>query len=86
MTEPQSKTSNHQRLEEMLFHLTPNGAVIPYSLCMDDDNNIWVSAKGGLFKLDETASKILFQRKNAFPKKIGPYTQVIHFNKKVLIF
>uniref|UniRef100_A0A915D875 Uncharacterized protein n=1 Tax=Ditylenchus dipsaci TaxID=166011 RepID=A0A915D875_9BILA len=84
MTESASKTSNHQRLKEMMCHLTPKGAVIPYNLCYDSTGQLWVSSKGGLFKLDESASNVLFERKNMFPKKIAPYTQVVHYEGKII--
>lgn len=83
MTEKPSNTSNHQRLEEMMAHLTPKGAVIPYSVCFDAAQNIWVGSKGGLFKLDKLGEKVLFERRNPFPKKINAYTQVAAFENKV---
>jgi hypothetical protein len=33
MPENFSKTSNHQRIKEMMLHLTPEKVVIPYNLC-----------------------------------------------------
>ncbi|KAI6242012.1 hypothetical protein M3Y99_00278100 [Aphelenchoides fujianensis] len=82
MTEKPSDTSNHQRLDEMLVHLTPKGAVIPYSCCFDSQGDLWVASKGGLFKFHDRA--VAFEMKNAFPKKIAPYCQVIHHNDKVI--
>jgi hypothetical protein len=84
MTEAPSKTSNHQRLSEMLSHLTPKGAVIPYTLCFDAAQNIWVSSKGGLFKMDKTGEKVLHERKNPFPKKISAYCQVVAYDNKIV--
>ncbi|KAI1719478.1 putative 36.0 kDa protein C45G9.5 in chromosome III [Ditylenchus destructor] len=84
MTEKPSNTANHQRLKEMMCHLTPKGAVIPYNICYDSNDELWVASKGGLFKMDDDASKVLFESKNEFPKKIAPYTQVIHHNGKII--
>jgi hypothetical protein len=87
MTEPESDTSNHQRLDEMLIHLTPIGAVIPYNLCYDSNGHIWIATKGGIFKFKGTEGKDeppLFERKNMFPKKIAPYCQVIAFKDKII--
>lgn len=83
MTEAPSKTSNHQRLNEMMVHLTPKGALIPYNLCFDPSGCIWVASKGGLFKLNSDGKEVLFQYKNEFPKKMAPYCQVKHHNDKV---
>uniref|UniRef100_A0A9J2PB77 Uncharacterized protein n=1 Tax=Ascaris lumbricoides TaxID=6252 RepID=A0A9J2PB77_ASCLU len=84
MTEKPSNTSNHQRLDEMFIHLSPRGATIPYSLCIDRDNNVWVASKGGLFKFDTDGKNVLFERRNPFPKKISPYCQVLHYDGKVI--
>lgn len=84
MAEPPSNTANHQRLKEMMVHLTPKEAVIPYTLCTDCEENIWVASKGGLFKLDRTGQTILFERKNPFPKKMAPYTQVLYTAGRVV--
>uniref|UniRef100_A0A915BP44 Uncharacterized protein n=1 Tax=Parascaris univalens TaxID=6257 RepID=A0A915BP44_PARUN len=84
MTEKPSNTSNHQRLDEMFIHLSPRGATIPYSLCIDGDNNVWVASKGGLFKFDTDGKNVLFERRNPFPKKISPYCQVLHYDRKVI--
>ena len=83
MTEKPSKTSNHQRLKEMMCHLTPEKAVVPYNVCFDNSNNLWVSSKGGLFKFDSTGSRVLFHLKNDFPKKMAPYPQIIVHQEKV---
>lgn len=83
MTEAPSNTANHQRLDEMLIHLTPAGAVIPYNLCFDSDGHIWVATKGGIFKFQKKGEPPLFERKNMFPKKIAPYCQVLAFRDKV---
>lgn len=83
MTEPPSKTSNHQRLNEMMCHLTPKGALIPYNLCFDPSGCIWVASKGGLFKLDSEGKEVLFEKKNIFPKKMAAYCQVVCHNEKV---
>ncbi|VDK57806.1 unnamed protein product [Gongylonema pulchrum] len=81
MTETLSTTANHQRLEEMLIHLTPHGAKVPYSVCVDSQGHIWVAAKGGLFKFDRSAN-VLFQEKNEFSKKASPFCQVLHYQGK----
>lgn len=86
MTEQPSNTSNHQRLDEMLIHLTPVGAVIPYTLCVDSNGHIWVATKGGIFKFKSKNEPPLFERKNAFPKKIAPFCQVLAFRDKVCYF
>lgn len=83
MSEADSKTSNHQRLNEMLIHLTPKEAVVPYNLCIDSNDNYWISSKGGLFKLSSDGLTVLYENKNMFPKKIAPYTQVIYKEEKV---
>uniref|UniRef100_A0AC34EZT8 Uncharacterized protein n=1 Tax=Panagrolaimus sp. ES5 TaxID=591445 RepID=A0AC34EZT8_9BILA len=84
MAEPPSKTSNHQRVEEMMAHLTPKGATIPYNLAFDSDNCIWVASKGGLFKLNPEGDKVLVENKNIFPKKFAPYCQVVIHGNKVI--
>uniref|UniRef100_A0A1I8A8S1 SGL domain-containing protein n=1 Tax=Steinernema glaseri TaxID=37863 RepID=A0A1I8A8S1_9BILA len=84
MTEKPSDTSNHQRLKEMFLHLTPQGAVIPYGICMDSNEHIWVASKGGLFKFDAKEKKVLFERKNPFPKKMAPYCQVLYHDNKIV--
>lgn len=84
MTERPSNTSNHQRLQEMFVHLTPCGATIPYSLCIDDEGNYWVAAKGGLFKYDSEGKKLAFERKNPFPKKVSPHCQVLCHDRKII--
>jgi hypothetical protein len=84
MTEPPSKTSNHQRLNEMMAHLTPKGATIPYNLSFDSENCIWIASKGGLFKLNPEGDKVMVEKKNIFPKKYAPYCQVIVHGNKVI--
>ena len=86
MTEAPSKTSNHQRLNEMMCHLTPKGAIIPYNLCFDPSGCIWVASKGGLFKLDSEGKQVLFEKKNNFPKKMAAYCQVVCHNEKVYLY
>lgn len=83
-TESVPKTSNHQRLNEMMCHLTPHEATVPYTICFDVDDNLWAATKGGLFKFSKGNFKLLFQQKNPFPKKIGPYTQVHHYKSKII--
>jgi len=96
MTEKPSNTTNHQRLEEMMVHLTPMGSVIPYTLCRDSDNYLWVGSKGGLFKLDVSGEvgseggrrraegvKVVIEQKHPFPKKVSPYVQVLHHDSRV---
>lgn len=85
MTEQPSKISMNQRSKEMMCHLTPCNALIPYTVCVDVHENIWVASKGGLFKFDKNGKQVLFERKNCFPKKIAPYCQVFYFENKVLI-
>ncbi|CAD5223426.1 unnamed protein product [Bursaphelenchus okinawaensis] len=84
MTEAPSDTANHQRLDEMLLHLTPNGAVVPYSACIDKDGHFWVASKGGLFKFDGNSHSLIVERKNTFPKKMMPYCQVHTYQDKVI--
>lgn len=36
MPETPSKTSNHQRIKEMMLHLSPEKAEIPYNLCFGE--------------------------------------------------
>ncbi|KHN74471.1 Uncharacterized protein C45G9.5 [Toxocara canis] len=54
------------------------------NLCLDRENNVWVAAKGGLFKFDADGKNLLFERKNPFPKKISPYCQVLHYDGKII--
>ncbi|KAI6213551.1 hypothetical protein M3Y94_00163400 [Aphelenchoides besseyi] len=82
MTESPSNTSNHQRLDEMLVHLTPVGAVVPYNVCFDSSGDLWVATKGGLFKFQNKS--MAFEMKNAFPKKIAPYCQVVAHKDKII--
>ncbi|KAL7073351.1 hypothetical protein ACQ4LE_007198 [Meloidogyne hapla] len=84
MPENPSKTSNHQRIKEMMCHLTPEKAVIPYNVCFDDSNNLWVASKGGLFKFDSSTKKLLFSMKNDFPKKIAAYPQILVYKTKLI--
>ena len=65
----------------MLLHLTPVGAVIPYSVCFDAVGSLWVASKGGLFKFDGTQPAI--EKQNPFPKKMAPYCQVLAYKDKV---
>uniref|UniRef100_A0A8R1TVR7 Uncharacterized protein n=1 Tax=Onchocerca volvulus TaxID=6282 RepID=A0A8R1TVR7_ONCVO len=83
MTETPSNTANHQRLAEMFVHLTPIGARIPYSICIDNQQNIWVASKGGLFKMDR-CGELLFQEKNDFAKKAEPFCQVSFHENKII--
>ncbi|VDK81938.1 unnamed protein product [Litomosoides sigmodontis] len=83
MTEAPSKTANHQRLAEMFVHLTPLGARIPYSVSIDNQQNIWVATKGGLFKIDRFG-KLLFQEKNDLTKKAEPFCQVSFHENKII--
>ncbi|KAI3422118.1 hypothetical protein GPALN_012651 [Globodera pallida] len=83
MPENPSKTSNHQRLKEMMCHLTPHGATVPYNVCFDAEHSLWVASKGGLFKFN-ASSDIVFNLKNDFPRKMAPYAQVVHFNSKII--
>lgn len=79
-----------------MVHLTPMGAVIPYTLCRDTDNCLWVGTKGGLFKLDVSGEegnergkrraegvKVVIEQKHPFPKKVSPYVQVLHHDSRV---
>ncbi|TKR60680.1 hypothetical protein L596_027892 [Steinernema carpocapsae] len=84
MTEKPSDTSNHQRLKEMYLHLTPNGGVIPYGICIDCNDHIWIASKGGLFKFDVAEKKVLFERKNPFPKKMAAFCQVHYHDQKII--
>ncbi|CAG9537612.1 unnamed protein product [Cercopithifilaria johnstoni] len=83
MTERPSETANHQRLAEMFVHLTPLGARIPYSISIDNQQNIWVATKGGLFKIDRFG-KLLFQEKNDFAKKAEPFCQVLLYENRII--
>uniref|UniRef100_A0A914VRS3 SMP-30/Gluconolactonase/LRE-like region domain-containing protein n=1 Tax=Plectus sambesii TaxID=2011161 RepID=A0A914VRS3_9BILA len=68
----------------MFIHLTPHAAVVPYGICTDDDGNIWVAAKGGLFKIDKHGNGILLSKKHDFPRKMGPFCTVICVQSKIL--
>lgn len=103
MAEKPSNTANHQRLKEMMCHLTPQKAIVPYNVCfgkpiafhnfllfilhnfIDSEGHLWVASKGGLFKFDSTGTKLLFDLKNDFPRKMAPYAQVLPFNSKVIL-
>uniref|UniRef100_A0A7E4WDK0 SGL domain-containing protein n=1 Tax=Panagrellus redivivus TaxID=6233 RepID=A0A7E4WDK0_PANRE len=84
MTEAPSNTSNHQRVNEMLSHLTPKGALIPYNLTFDESGALWVASKGGLYKISSDGKNVLFESKNAFHKKMAPYCQVLNYQDKII--
>ena len=75
MTESPSNTCNHQRIEEMHVHLTPVGAVIPYSVCFDSSDALWVAAKGGLFKFLNGETRPTVEKRNPFRKSRDPQSQ-----------
>ncbi|VDN04725.1 unnamed protein product [Thelazia callipaeda] len=83
MTEAVSQTANHQRLKEMYIHLTPLNARVPYSLCIDKEENVWIASKGGLFKLNRSG-QILFQEKNDTAKKAEPFCNVSLCEDKII--
>ncbi|CAD5232496.1 unnamed protein product [Bursaphelenchus xylophilus] len=84
MTEAPSDTANHQRLDEMLLHLTPIGAVIPYSICFDSEGSLWVASKGGIFKINKDTKAVLWEKRNEFPKKMMAFCQIHAFQDKVI--
>ncbi|GMT17125.1 hypothetical protein PFISCL1PPCAC_8422 [Pristionchus fissidentatus] len=84
MTEPASDTCDYQRFAEMLIHLTPQGASVPYNVCYDKDGHIWVAAKGGLFKFDAKTKRVLHKRKNPFPKTMAAFCQVIYHEDTII--
>uniref|UniRef100_A0A0K0EM03 EIF2A domain-containing protein n=1 Tax=Strongyloides stercoralis TaxID=6248 RepID=A0A0K0EM03_STRER len=83
MAEKPSDTSDNQRLKQMFCHLTPKKAVVPYTMAFDDEKNIWIASKGGLFKLSPDGKKILWSKENAFPKKMSAYTQVVFHDSRI---
>uniref|UniRef100_A0A0K0EUW8 Non-specific serine/threonine protein kinase n=1 Tax=Strongyloides venezuelensis TaxID=75913 RepID=A0A0K0EUW8_STRVS len=83
MAEKPSDTSDNQRLKQMFCHLTPKKAVIPYTMAIDDENNMWVASKGGLFKISPDGKEVLWSKENAFPKKMSAYTQVEYYDSKI---
>uniref|UniRef100_A0A0N4ZPY5 EIF2A domain-containing protein n=1 Tax=Parastrongyloides trichosuri TaxID=131310 RepID=A0A0N4ZPY5_PARTI len=83
MAEKPSDTSDDQRLKQMFSHLTSKKALIPYTIAIDDEKNIWIASKGGLFKLSQDGSQVLWSKENPFPKKMSAYTQVVYHNSRI---
>ncbi|CAJ0564940.1 unnamed protein product, partial [Mesorhabditis spiculigera] len=83
-TQPLSDTSDYQRFDEMLVHLTPLGCTVPYNVVYDGNGDLWVASKGGLFKICGKKRHLLWARKNPFPKKQAAYPQVAIHNDTII--
>lgn len=57
------------------IQLTTNGAVVPYGICLDPEDRIWVAAKGGVFRFDRTG-RCLFAEKYDHPKQTSAFSAI----------
>lgn len=58
-----------------LIQLTEDGAVVPYGVCIDSHDCIWVASKGGIFRYDRTG-RCLFSEKHDHPKQISAFSAI----------
>lgn len=57
------------------IQLTEMGAVVPYGICLDNENCFWIASKGGLFRINQNGT-CLFAEKNDRPKNINAFCTV----------
>lgn len=64
--------------------LTILGASVPYGICRDEKENLWVAAKGGLFKLSSDGKGLVFAEKNNNPQQVAAFCTIHALGEEVV--